>query len=172
MVGEPDLPETFEKARVNNASMVVLTQTDVINTNVTFTVREISSEIPIVATASSASAGELLKLAGATRVLRLDEMMGQSLARRTIAGDARSHVIGRFDGLLIAESTASGTPLVGKSLAESRLRESTGVTVVGVWERGRFETPSPDTVISSKTVPFILPYCKIIQIKTCFKISS
>jgi Trk K+ transport system NAD-binding subunit len=44
------------------------------------------------------------------------------------------------------------TPLVGKSLQQSRLRETTGITVVGVWERGRFEIPTAETTIHSTTV--------------------
>lgn len=152
MVGEPDLPETFEKAQVRRAAMVVLTQSDVINTNITSTVREVSLDIPILATASSASAEEILKLAGATQVLRLDEMMGRSLARRTIAGDARSHVIGNFDRLLIAEATAAGTPLVGRRLFDSRLRETLGITVVGVWERGKLQTPTSETEITASSI--------------------
>jgi Trk K+ transport system NAD-binding subunit len=79
-------------------------------------------------------------------------MMGQSLARRTIGGDARAHIIGRFDQLLIAEATAAGTPLVGKTLAETHLRENVGINVVGLWERGRFEMPGPDSRLSAHSV--------------------
>jgi len=61
-------------------------------------------------------------------------------------------VIGEFDGLLIAEANAHLTPLAGKMVMETRLREMAGVTVVGVWERGRFETAQPDTMIHENTV--------------------
>jgi Trk K+ transport system NAD-binding subunit len=44
------------------------------------------------------------------------------------------------------------TPLVGKTLQQSRLRETTGITVVGVWERGQFEIPTAETAIRSTTV--------------------
>ncbi|MBL0732477.1 MAG: NAD-binding protein, partial [Desulfosarcina sp.] len=59
---------------------------------------------------------------------------------------------GRFDQLLIAEAPAMRTPLEGKTLIESNLREKTGLTVVGIWERGRFEIPQPQTRINSSTV--------------------
>ena len=61
-------------------------------------------------------------------------------------------MLGEFDELLIAEATATRTPLVGKSLAEARLRRMTGTSVIGVWERGRFESARPETVISDGTV--------------------
>jgi len=41
---------------------------------------------------------------------------------------------------------------VGKSLAEAGLRRMTGTSVIGVWERGRFESARPETVISDGTV--------------------
>ena len=53
---------------------------------------------------------------------------------------------------LIAEAPAMRTPLVGKTLQESRLRETIGINVVGLWERGQFIMPSPQTVINPTTV--------------------
>jgi Trk K+ transport system NAD-binding subunit len=41
---------------------------------------------------------------------------------------------------------------VNKSIKESRLRESCGVTIVGVWERGNFLIPNPETIINTSTV--------------------
>jgi voltage-gated potassium channel len=152
ILGDLDLPETYEKVCVRNAVLVAATGTDVKNTNVAFTVRENAPNIPIITTASSESSEEILKLAGSSHVLRLDEMMGRWLARRTLGGDARAHIIGRFDRLFIAEATVSGTPLSGKTIAESRLRELIGITVVGVWQRGRFETPTPETKLGPSTV--------------------
>lgn len=152
VVGAPDSPEAYENVCVHQAAMVTATGNDLINTNIAFTVREIAPDIPIITTADSDSAEDILKLAGSSKVLRLHEMMGRSLAHRTIGGDARAHVIGRFEELFIGEATAAGTPLIGQTLAESRLREMLGVTVVGVWERGRFENPKPETRIGPHTV--------------------
>ncbi|WP_309890407.1 NAD-binding protein [Archangium sp.] len=64
----------------------------------------------------------------------------------------RANVIGRFGQLVIAAAPVTGTPFVGKTLAESRLREVTGVNVVGVWQRGQFSIPHPNTLIESSTV--------------------
>jgi Trk K+ transport system NAD-binding subunit len=152
VLGEPDLPETYERLNIHKAALIATTSTDVINTNIAFTVRELSKVVPIIASAKSAAAEEILKLAGSTHVIRLGQLMGQSLARRTIGGDAVAHVIGQFDQLLIAEATAAGTPLIGKTLAETRLRENAGINVIGVWERGRFETAGAQTQIGPNTV--------------------
>ncbi len=152
VVGDLDDPETWTKVRADAAALVATTASDVRNTNVAFTVRALAKDLPIIASASDEASVDILKLAGASYVLRLEEMIGQSFARRTVGGDAMSHVIGQFDDLLIAEATAHRTPLVGKTLLETRLREKVGVTVVGVWERGRFEPARSETEIRDNTV--------------------
>lgn len=152
MLGELDDPDTYRKARLNDASMLVAAGNDMMNTNVVFTAREICSTIPIASLAHSVDSVDILKLAGSTSVIQLGVLMGQSLARRTLGGSARVHVIGRFDQLVIGEAPATGTPLVGKTLAESRIREIIGVNIVGIWERGVFEIAQADTVITELSV--------------------
>ena len=44
------------------------------------------------------------------------------------------------------------TPLVGKTLLESNLREKAGVTVVGIWDRGTFVPARPETLIEDNSV--------------------
>lgn len=154
-VGELDDPETYRLLRVDQAAMLVTTRTDVINTNAVFTARELSDELLIVATASTSSARDVIELAGASMVLRLEEMMGASLARRVRIRDSNAHVIGNVQELLIAESAAYGTGLPGQTLGESELREKTGVSVIGVWDRGRLVVADRNTKIESDTA-FIL----------------
>ena len=149
---EPDDLLTYDKLRVKNAAMVVANGSDMINTNVTFTVREYSDSVPVAVTAASPDSVDILQLAGANHVLQLGEILGKSLARRTLGGNARVHVIGHIDKLVIGEATVQETPLIGKTLKESGLREKIGVNVVGIWERGIFKQPLPDTVLNEKTV--------------------
>jgi voltage-gated potassium channel len=52
----------------------------------------------------------------------------------------------------VAEAPVTGTPMVGKTLGEGWLRRTTGLTVVGLWERGRFEVPRPETELHDSTV--------------------
>ncbi|MGA0901138.1 MAG: potassium channel family protein [Luteolibacter sp.] len=145
-------PETYRRLNIDKAAMVVTTLDDVTNTNVCFTVRELSENIPIVASATTEMVRNALELAGVTHILRLEEMMGQTLARRVIGNDAKAHIIGELDGLIIAEASAAHTPLAGKTIATSNLRGYTGVTVVGLWVRGQFVPAEPDTEIHSHTV--------------------
>ncbi len=152
IVGELDDPETFRQVRVQGASLVTATATDIQNTGITYAVRQASGAVPLVCTSTSFESQEIMKLAGASHVVRLDELMGQSLGRRTIAGDAMAHVIGEIGSLVIAEATAAGTPLMGKTLRETDLRKGLGLTVVGIWEQGVYRDAEPDTRVTSSTV--------------------
>lgn len=152
MVGERDHPDTYRRLRLAEAELLATTRSDIANTNVVFTARSVSTNTLIVATAQHVESVDILELAGSNRVLQLAEMMGQGLARRVTGRDAKSHVIGSFGDLLIAEAVAAGTPLVGRTLREIRLPDHTHVNVIGVWERGQFSAAGPDTAISSSTV--------------------
>jgi len=152
VVGELDDPETYRLLRTEKAALVASVGSDVSNTNVAFTARGVSENVPIVATAADAASVDILQLAGCTQVLQLAEMMGQSLARRVIGRDAQTHVIGQFGDLLIAEASAARTPLVGRTLRDIRLRDHVNITVSGVWERGRYQNAGPDTLITENTV--------------------
>lgn len=147
-----DDPSAFENLGLERAAMLVATSTDVANTSVAFTARGLARDITIVGTANSADSVDVLRLAGCDHVIQLGELLGASLARRTIAGDAQAHIIGEIDNIRVAEATAAGTPLVGKPLRESRLREKVGLTVIGIWEHGGFRVPAPDDIITETTV--------------------
>jgi voltage-gated potassium channel len=150
--GDLDYPETYRRIGADHARLVATTANDMLNTNVAYTVREISESVPIMATANFRASVDILELAGSNYVLQLGEMLGQALARRVSGGDTLAHVIGRFDELLFAEAPVGKTPLAGKTVRESELRERVGVTIIGVWERGRFQNAGPDTLLSSGTV--------------------
>ncbi len=152
MVGDIDDQESYRRLRVDQAALVVASVDDFVNTNVAFVARELAPEVPIVALARDHDSVDVLQMAGATHVLELAEMLGRSLARRALGGATRANVIGEFDELLIAEAPVFGTPLAGRTLIESGLREETGLTVVGVWERGRFTPAGPDTRMENSSV--------------------
>ena len=163
-VGDSDDPESYRNVRVEQAAMVVATGKDEANANIAFTVRElVDNSVRVVTLAKSEASIDILELAGSRNVIRLGEMMGQFLARRTIGNDALAHVIGHFDELLIAEAMVMGTPLVGKTLAECNFREMTHTSVVGVWDRGEYKGAGPDTTISESTVLVLAGSKEMIQ---------
>ena len=145
MVGELDDPVTYRNARVDQAATVVATRNDQTNTNIAFTVREIAPKVEIVASANSPAAVDILEIAGADHVVQLGEVLGAAMAARALGIGGRTHAIGEFAGLKIAEAGVIGTDLVDHTLAESRLRERFGVGIIGVWDRGEFEVGHAET---------------------------
>jgi len=152
MLGSLDEIETFEKAAIEKAAMVVATDDDIRNVNIAFRARDAAPNVPVTATCSRTTSEDILKLAGANHVIRHSKQMGSFLARSISCTDTRTHVIGSFDEVLIAEATIHGTPLVGLILKETDLREELGVNVVGMWERGRFDAPNPEANLTNHTV--------------------
>ena len=152
VTGALDDPNTFKEMRIDKASFVVATGTDITNTSLVYTIRSISKDIPIIASASGEPAVQILEHAGCTHVLALDEMMGQSLSRRIIAGDAMAHILGQIDELLIAEAAAAGTPLVGKTLQQAHNSHLVDAAIVGVWEGGIFVLPDEAKTITKKSI--------------------
>jgi Trk K+ transport system NAD-binding subunit len=151
-VGELDDPKTYQRLKAEQAALVVANVDDMMNTNIAFTVREISQKVPIVSNADLDDSVDILELAGSTYVFQFMKMLGQSLARRVLGTTTRANVIGKIESLLIAEAPAMRTPLVGKTLLQSDLRQTIGINVVGMWERGRFIIPTAQTVINPSTV--------------------
>ena len=152
LVGELDDPDTYDRARVDRAALVVATQSDPLNTSIAATVRERSSSVPIVALASSPASVDILELAGCQHVVQLGRLLGEAMARRVFGRDGRSHIIGQLDQLAIAEAAAAGTRLVGQTLREARLRERFRLNIAGLWQRGHFSQATPDSPVTPDTV--------------------
>jgi voltage-gated potassium channel len=152
MRGPLDDPQTYRRARVEHASLVATTRADTTNTNIAFTVRELTEDVPIVATANSSASVDVLELAGCDQVLELGNLLGRAVARRVVGGDARTHVVGEFGQLRVAEAAVAGTDLVGGCLRDLGLRRRFGINALGVWRRGHFERTRADTELEERDI--------------------
>ncbi len=152
VIGEVDSRETYERLGVAQARMVFANAEDTTNTNITLTVREVDRDVPIAALVSAEDSIDILELSGATHVLPLKRGLGEHLASRINVGRERAHVIGSFRDWLVAEFTVHETPLAGSTIRETRLRELTGVNIVGVWERGRLLAADPESSLTDTSV--------------------
>jgi len=151
--GEVDSRTTYERLRVAKARLVFANVEDTVNTNITLTVREAAPDVPVAATVLNDDSIDILELSGATRVLPLKRDLGEHLANRISVGKERTHVIGNFNDWLVAEFTVHDTPLNGLKLRETRIRELSGVSVIGIWERGKLLPAAPDAVLTESSVP-------------------
>lgn len=152
VVGEADSRTTLERVGVDRARLVLANAEDTVNTNVTLTVREVSSSVPVVAVVEDDDSVDVLELSGATTVLPLKHQLGEYLASRVHAGRTEVHVIGRIHNLQLAEIPARDTPFVGQTVAQTRLREHTGLSLLGLWCRGKLKPSYPDTTIEGDAV--------------------
>ncbi|HVS63968.1 MAG TPA: NAD-binding protein [Thermoanaerobaculia bacterium] len=152
VIGALDDPETYRSICAASAGLIAATGGDAENTLVASTVREVSESVRIVATADDLASIDVLALAGCQQVLHLSSMLASSLARRVSGVDHRAHVIGEYGRLVIAEANTSGTRLVGRTVRDSEVRERSGAGIVGIWQRGAYESAAPDTVLSEGTV--------------------
>jgi len=152
VVGNPGDPETYRNLQVDRAAMVLASSGDMLNTNIATTIREVSQHVPVVATADSAHSVDILQLAGATHVFQFMKLLGEALARKTVGIKVRNNVIGAMESLLISETPVMGTSLAGKKLVDSRIREITGLNVLGLWEEGRYIVAHPDARLDDKKI--------------------
>lgn len=151
VMGDADNRKTYESVNVGKARLVVVNAEDPVNTNILLTVRSVNDAIPTVAIAEEEDSVDIFRLSGASYPLPLKILLGEQLATR--AGAAGAHQVGRFKDLVIAEFLVHDTGLVGKSLRGLRLRERTGVNVVGIWDDARLQAFTPDQPLTATCVP-------------------
>ena len=152
VTGELDSRATYDGLQVEQARLLFANREDTTNTNITLTVREVSRDVPIVGVVEHEDSTDILELSGCTHVLPLKVRLGEYLANRVSAGLGTVDVIGTFEGLQIAEFSARNTPLAGLTVRDTRLRERTGLNVVGVWHRGRLRPAFPHSPITSESI--------------------
>jgi voltage-gated potassium channel len=156
VTGAPDSADTYRKLRVDRARLVFANIDDPGNTNITLTIRELSARVPIAALATNVDSIDVLELSGVDHVLPLRRQLGEHLANRVNAGHARTHRIGRFHNLILAEFPVHNTPLRGRTIRQTRLREVTGVSIVAVWDGARLRPSHPDYILTESSVPVVV----------------
>ncbi|GIV58242.1 MAG: potassium transporter TrkA [Rhodothermaceae bacterium] len=154
--GEVDRKETYQALRVAQARLVFANRSDMDNTNIVLTVHEVAPEVPVAALAAFEHSIDVLELSGVRHVLPLKRWLGEQLANRVSALHTEVHPIGRYENLLFAEVPLHRTPLAGKTIRETGLRQHTGVSIVGVWERGRLYPARPDYRLSDTSVMVVI----------------
>ena len=156
VAGSPEAQRTYQRVRASEARLVVANQGDAVNTNITLTVREVAPDVTVAALAEQIDSIDVLELSGADHVLATKRDLGEHLASRVAVGARHALRIGRYEDLVIAEFPIHGTSLPGRTVRETRLRELTGLTIVGVWERGHLLPAGPDTRLFEHSVPVLV----------------
>jgi Trk K+ transport system NAD-binding subunit len=146
----------LEGAALGSARALVADVSDQVDASIVLTAREVAEDVPVISVVEEPDRQSYHRLAGADHVLSPRPLLGGSLASKVTTsvtadlGDA----IEIGDDFDVAELPIHrGSRLVGTTLAESGIREQSGVNAIGAWFRGEFEAPpSPDATLTGGTV--------------------
>lgn len=151
LVGDPTDRDILEKARADKArGLIAALDSDADNVFITLTAKGMNKDIEIAARAEKEGSEEVLKRAGATRVINPSSIGGRELALSVVSPSG----IDFINDLMMAEKKefvvgevilGDRCPLVGKSVESSKLRREYGVTLLAInREKDVLSNPDPD----------------------------
>ncbi|MHB9286572.1 potassium channel family protein [Halobacteriales archaeon Cl-PHB] len=153
---DPESSDGLRGVNVEDARAVVADASDEVDASIVLTAKEVAEDVPVVSVVEEPDSVSYHRLAGADEVLSPRPLLGERLASKVTTAVAMDLGEGVQVGedLEIAELPIHpGSELVGRTLAESGIRERAGVHVIGTWYQGHFETPpSPDAKLDERTV--------------------
>ncbi|MCF6239001.1 MAG: NAD-binding protein, partial [Candidatus Marinimicrobia bacterium] len=161
--GSPTDVKVVAAVRAAAARHIIVNMSDEENVNICLTVRS-NCQTPIAALVGDPEHARLLHLAGANQVIPLHKILGRYLAVRSTTCGARAHLLDSFGELRIAEISVHSTPFAGQTLQDAGIRQRTGLAVIGVWERGVFTTPTPETILDDKALMVLAGTLEQLQI--------
>ena len=156
VLGDRDSRKTYEELQVHQARLLLANCEDTTNTNIALTVRETYQDVPMVAVVDQEDSSDILELSGCTHVLPLKVHLGQYLAKRASFGLGKVDVVGGFKELKIAEISVRNTVFADISVANTRLRERTGVNIVGLWKGGQLTPALSNTMLDSDSIIIVV----------------
>jgi len=153
---DPESIEGLEAARLPSARALFADVSDQVDASIVLTAKEVATDVPVVSVVEDPERERYHRLAGADHVLSPRSLLGESLAAKVTTPirteiDETLTVGERFQ--LAEMSIRHGSRLAGSTLADSRIRERSGVNVIGVWIRGEFEpSPPPEITLAPGSV--------------------
>lgn len=153
---DPESTEGLAAAQLQSARALFVDVTDRVDASIVLAAKELAPDVPVVSVVEDPDTERYHHLAGADHVLSPRQLLGESLARKVTAAE-RTNIDEATEigaGLRLAEvSIRHGSGLAGATLAESGIRETAGVNVIGAWIRGQFNpAPGPETELTAGTV--------------------
>ncbi|MFB6172809.1 MAG: TrkA family potassium uptake protein [Haloarculaceae archaeon] len=152
---DPETTDGLASANVQSARALVADVDDETNASIALTADQVDG-VRTITFVEDPTIADYHRYAGADEVFSPRQLVGESLARKVTAGisvelDDAVELGGEFE--VVELPVQSGSPLVGKTVAESGIHERTGTNVIGAWFRGEFDTPpSPDARIDDQTI--------------------
>ena len=161
--GEATEDDVLRKAHIESARTFITTLPDEAqNVYVTLTAREMNRRLNIIARADYEEGEKKLKRAGADHVVSPHVLGGMRMAmaslRPNVVDFMHTASLGA-GGLTIEEiKIPQNSPLIGKTLVESRLKQDFGANIIGVKKPGEnmLMVPGPDTVVGESDIMVLI----------------
>jgi len=154
--GDPTAAETHRNACVGDARTVVVDTQEDRSVSVLLAIRELDEYVRTIVLVETLARRRHLASVGADRVLTPRHLLGRRLAERitTEITPTRSDSTPLGETLSILELTVfADSPICGETLDEVETSGEVSVTVLGLWQEGRFEdSPASETVVDADTV--------------------
>ncbi|ERG97599.1 MAG: K+ transport system, NAD-binding component [Haloquadratum sp. J07HQX50] len=153
--GDPEREQILEAANISAAQALVADVSDTGNIPVILTAKEAQENLRIISVAENRQDAEYHRYAGADRVIRPRQALGNALGSRATLPITQKllQTVELSDEFNISEfRVEQDSELAGQTLAELNLQERIGVTVIGVWSNGKFiSAPGPEVRIDENT---------------------
>ncbi|MEF8822081.1 MAG: NAD-binding protein [Halovenus sp.] len=153
---DPSSTDGLEAARLTAARALVADVSDQVDASIVLTAKEVDPDGQVVSVVEDPEKARYHQLAGADHVLSPRSLIGERLAAKVTSAmrtDIDEAVAIGDELQLVEVSVRHGSNVADTTLAESRIRETSGATVIGTWIDGEFEpAPDPDTRLPAGTV--------------------
>ncbi|RQD71364.1 MAG: hypothetical protein D5S00_02145 [Tindallia sp. MSAO_Bac2] len=157
--GDPSDQQALINAGIERAQAILAAESDETNVNILLESRALT-QIPILVSVENHNLTEMLKLAGATEVIDPKKILGEELARLSMAevGPALTSEMNQLGDLFVMEFPIGiYCKFANQTIQESGIRESTGVTILGLWDNGVFRmVDSPHMILSEESMVVVL----------------
>jgi Trk K+ transport system NAD-binding subunit len=153
---DPESMDGLDAARLSAARALFADVSDQVDASIVLAAKELAEDVPVVSVVEDPDRAKYHRLAGADYALSPRQLLGESLAQKVTTA-LRSEIgeaVEIDEDLELAEvSIRHGSTLAGTTLADSEIRQRSGVNVIGVWFAGRFDaSPAPDATLTGGTV--------------------
>lgn len=156
---DPESVSGFENARLPEAQAVVADVSDRVDVSIVLTAKEVAEDVRVISVVEEPDRSTYHQLAGADEILSPRQLLGASLATKVttaVTTDLGGAIEIGEEFEIVELPIHRGSELVGRTLAESGIRERSGANVIGAWVHGEFESPpAPETVLDGGTVLLI-----------------
>ncbi len=164
VAGDATDEEVLRRAGIKDVSTVIIVLNN--DADIIFTIliaRNINPHCIILARANATKSIDKIYRAGADYVASLSIVAGQMLAH--IALGHMEETVTMLEGLEIAmHRVARDSPLVGKSIADAKIRKRIGCTIIGIEENGKTTTKiDPSIIIKEGMTLAIIGNCEQIS---------